>query len=191
MSIVGAGMETEPILDAVRLAGLLADRDRRLVVAALLLGARTVEEVQRSTALSTRALVTALGRLVASELVVRNDDGDHFVVEEAFRAAAIAAAPEPGGHEPDLVDQTTRVLRSFLRDNRLSSIPAAHGKRLIILDHLAQAFEPGRRYRERDVNAILARWHEDTAALRRYLVDDGFLDREGGEYWRSGGSVSA
>jgi hypothetical protein len=31
--------------------------------------------------------------------------------------------------------------------------------------------------------------HADTAALRRYLVDDGFLSRDHGEYWRTGGRV--
>jgi len=50
-------------------------------------------------------------------------------------------------------------------------------------------FEPGVKYPERDVNAILRAWHDDHAALRRYLVDEGLLDREGGQYWRSGGYV--
>jgi hypothetical protein len=39
------------------------------------------------------------------------------------------------------------------------------------------------------VNAILRSWHEDVAALRRYLVEEGLLSREKGEYWRSGGWV--
>ncbi|MGH9192666.1 MAG: DUF2087 domain-containing protein [Acidimicrobiales bacterium] len=39
------------------------------------------------------------------------------------------------------------------------------------------------------VNAILRRFHEDVASLRRFLVDEGFLDRASGEYWRSGGGV--
>ena len=81
------------------------------------------------------------------------------------------------------------MLSRFVRDGRLLSIPAAHGKRLIVLGLLAQEFEPGRRYSEPMVNLILGRWHADTAALRRYLVDEGFLDRAGGEYWRSGGAV--
>jgi len=31
--------------------------------------------------------------------------------------------------------------------------------------------------------------HPDHAALRRYLVDEGFLERAGGIYWRTGGTV--
>lgn len=82
------------------------------------------------------------------------------------------------------------VLRSFLDgDGRLRSIPAKHSKRLVVLDHLAQLFEPGERYPEAEVNRRLRQAHPDVAALRRYLVEEGFLDREGGLYWRTGGSV--
>jgi hypothetical protein len=58
-----------------------------------------------------------------------------------------------------------------------------------VLDHVAQRFELGRTYPEREVDAILKSVHDDHAALRRYLVDDGFLTREAGVYWRSGGTV--
>jgi hypothetical protein len=57
------------------------------------------------------------------------------------------------------------------------------------LDRLAAEFAPGRHYAEREVNERLHPWHEDVAALRRYLVDEGFLSRDQGEYWRTGGTV--
>jgi hypothetical protein len=82
------------------------------------------------------------------------------------------------------------VLRAFLdADGRLLTIPAKHSKRLVVLDHLAQLFEPGERYPETEVNVRLRAVHEDVAALRRYLVEEGFLDREAGMYWRIGGTV--
>ena len=83
-----------------------------------------------------------------------------------------------------------RVLRAFFVGDRLRAIPATHSKRLVVLDVLAQDFEPGVRYSEKQVNLILGKRHADTAALRRYLVDDGFLEREGGagSYWRAGGT---
>jgi hypothetical protein len=76
-----------------------------------------------------------------------------------------------------------------VRNGRLTSIPAQRSKRLIVLDHLVRVFEPGVRYPEREVNALLAVWHPDVAALRRYLVDEGLLTREAGVYWRIGGYV--
>jgi hypothetical protein len=82
-----------------------------------------------------------------------------------------------------------RVLRNFMAaDGRLHTIPSKRAKRLIVLDHIAQSFEPGRTYQEQEVNAIIERFHPDYAALRRYLVDDQFLTREDSVYWRSGGT---
>ena len=84
------------------------------------------------------------------------------------------------------------MLRAFLdADGRLHTIPTKRTKRLVVLDHLAQSFEPGRRYPEPEVNAALERFHPDYAALRRYLVDEQFLSREDGVYWRSGGTVES
>jgi hypothetical protein len=81
------------------------------------------------------------------------------------------------------------VLRTFMRDGRITGLPAKRSRRLVLLDHIAQMFEVGVRYPEGQVNLMLRNVHEDYAALRRYLVDEGFLSRERGEYWRSGGTV--
>src|SRR3982750_2556574 len=85
---------------------------------------------------------------------------------------------------------TAAILRSFFdAEGRLVTVPAKRGKRLVVLDHLAQRFEPGERYSEPGVNRRLREAHEGVAALRRYLVDEGFLSRDAGVYWRTGGSV--
>ena len=124
--------------------------------------------------------------------VIRGDDAMHHLLGEAFGFAARAAAeraPRADEHA-DAPEDVARVLRAFVHDGRLTSIPAVHSKRLVILDWLAQRFEPGRRYTEETVNLVIAQVHPDTAALRRYLVDDGLMDREQGVYWRAGGTVS-
>jgi hypothetical protein len=175
---------------ARELVGLLADDDRRRVVAALALGATDLDDVCRTTALDTRAAARALQRLVDAGLVLRGDDGVLHLMSEAFAAAVRAEAeraPRPDEHA-DAPENVARVLRSFVRDGRLLSIPATHAKRLVVLDWLAQRFEPGRRYSEAAVNLIISGVHPDTAALRRALVDDGLLSREGGVYWRTGGT---
>ena len=177
--------------EAHELVGLLADDDRRRVVAALVLGAETTADVRQQTGLDARAVGRALQRLVDAGLVQRGKEGNHYLLGEAFGLAARAAAErtprvEEHADEPENV---ARVLRVFVRDGRLVSIPAVRSKRLVVLDWIAQHFEPGRHFSEATVNTILANVHADTAALRRYLVDEGFLGRERGEYWRSGGTV--
>ena len=100
---------------------------------------------------------------------------------------------QPGGaggaRPPGRPDRSDLVLRRFLVDGRLVAIPAQRGKRLVVLDYLAALFEPGVRYREAEVNQALRAYHPDFAALRRYLVDEGFMQREQGTYWRTGGTV--
>ncbi len=67
--------------------------------------------------------------------------------------------------------EADKVLRAFLDDEgRLRSIPVSRAKRGVILDYLADHLEPGRTYRERDLNALLRRFHDDVATLRRELV---------------------
>ena len=44
------------------------------------------------------------------------------------------------------------------------------------------------KYPEARVNEILGEVHPDFAALRRYLVENSFLDRADNVYWRSGGT---
>ncbi|MEY2433945.1 MAG: hypothetical protein QOC92_3670 [Acidimicrobiaceae bacterium] len=90
------------------------------------------------------------------------------------------------GTEPE--HEQDRVLATFMRDGKIVQIPRAHGKRRVILDLLAQEFDLGVRYTEKEVNEILARFHPDTAAWRRYLVDEEFMEREAGVYWRAGGT---
>ncbi len=82
-------------------------------------------------------------------------------------------------------------LQPFTGGRGIETIPAKQVRRLAMLDVIAQAFEPGLRYPEREVSQFLAALHADHAALRRYLVDAGLLSRANGEYWRSGGTVPA
>ena len=78
-----------------------------------------------------------------------------------------------------------------MRDGRIVTMPAKRSRRLVLLNHVAQLFEVGVKYEEGEVNLRLRNLHEDYAALRRYLVDEDFLDRDHGMYWRTGGSVDA
>jgi hypothetical protein len=176
-------------VDAATIAGLLADPVRLKVVAALALGAGSIEEVAAASGLSLKDVALAARRLARGGLVSRDGHALGLHTERfgaAARAAAEAApAPEPLSDDP----AEDAVLSAFVRDGRLVSIPAQHSKRLVVLHHLVRVFEPGIRYPEREVNVLLAVWHPDVAALRRYLVDEGLLAREAGVYWRCGGPV--
>ena len=84
---------------------------------------------------------------------------------------------------------SNRQLRSFLRAGQIDTMPAKRSRRRQLLAEVAQIFEPGVRYPESAVNNLLLALYPDCATLRRYLVDEQFMDRAGGEYWRIGGPV--
>lgn len=79
-----------------------------------------------------------------------------------------------------------KVLRAFIRDGRLVSIPARERKKRVVLrwllDHVLPDDQPAD---ERDLNMRLAIWNPDVAALRRYLVEAGLVVRDGMTYRRA------
>jgi hypothetical protein len=81
-------------------------------------------------------------------------------------------------------DPATHVQLAFFRDGHLTTLPSRSSYRLAALAVLAERFEPGHRYAEREVSAILAEDAPDPTTLRRLLVDHGMLSRAAGEYWR-------
>ncbi len=169
--------------------GLLAEPQRLRVVSALALGAGTIAEVAGATGLDQREVVAALRRLERGGLVSREKDqvtlrADRF--KEVAREVAPAERTGPLSADP----ATDRVLRAYTRDGRITGLPAQRTKRRLLLEHVAAMFEPGVRYPEREVDAMMRAWHADHAMLRRYLVDAALLAREGGFYWRIGGPVA-
>lgn len=179
-------------MEPEELCGQLAEPERLAAFAAVVLGARTVAEVADATGMPVREVEAALRRLSAGGLV-GSAEGQLVADTSAFKQAvreARAAAPAAKHAEPlDPDPARAAVLRAFIRDGRLVRLPAARGKRRVVLEHIAASFEPGVRYREREVDAVLRAWHPDHATLRRYLVDEQLMARERGSYWRIGGPV--
>jgi hypothetical protein len=81
-------------------------------------------------------------------------------------------------------DPNEHLRHAFVRDGRLTSLPGRRAMVLAACAFLAERFAPGRRYPEAEVNEVLAGDAPDHATLRRLLVDEGFLQREAGVYWR-------
>jgi hypothetical protein len=174
---------------AAELLGLVAEDDRLRVVAALVLGAQSLADIAAAAQLDVRRTGRALSRLETGGVV--SSEGTTWRLQlDVLQQAARQAAPERPTEEHGAADASVAaVLRRFVRDGRLMAIPVSHSKRRIVLDHIVRVFEPGVCYPEAEVNASLRAFHPDSAALRRYLVDEGMLTREAGVYWRIGGTV--
>jgi hypothetical protein len=88
--------------------------------------------------------------------------------------------------EPRKLTELEKVLRAFVRDGRLVSIPAKPRKRELLLPWLLdECFPEDRDYEEKEVNQRLALLYPDVSALRRYLIDAGLMTRDQGIYRRA------
>ena len=95
-----------------------------------------------------------------------------------------------GDNAAGLLDDPPDQVRAFVRDGRITALPAKRSRRRLLLDQVAQAFEPGRKYPEAEVDQVLKAVFDDHCALRRYLIDEEFMSRTAaGLYWRAGGTV--
>ena len=170
---------------------LLLEPERLAVVGLVALGPVAAERLCAETGQPRRAVLATLAPLLQAGVIEETSDGYHVVPDALRQLARALPQPEP----PDrlvfagMTEQEGTVLARFFRGEQLVEIPAARAKRRVVLERIALDFEPGRHYEEAEVNKLLQRYHPDYAALRRHLVDEGFLDRERGRYWRAGGRV--
>jgi hypothetical protein len=136
------------------------------------------------------AAMTHLERLAAAGIVAEKDgrytlQRKHLETLAKTTLAGLRGAPKVEQFDGDAFDQ--KVIRDFsLPDGKLKSLPMQPKKFQAVLHYVGRVFEPGVEYPEKQVNEMLKRFHEDTASLRRGLVDNGTLQREKGIYWRSG-----
>ena len=170
----------------------LADPDRLAIAGRLACSNAAASDLADELRMPLPRVRKHLNRLAAAGVARLDDDRRTYRLDpETLRWAAERVGPprDAGLALGAATDDEESVLRAFFRDGRLTEIPAKESKRRIVLERIALEFEPGVRYDERTVNAIVGRFSLDHAALRRYLVDEGFLDRDHGTYWRSGGRV--
>lgn len=173
------------------LVRLLAEPGRRKVFAALVLGMGKPGDIANVTGLRSREVLAALRKLADGGLVELRPEGA-VAVERLFDEVARHSVAERPREDFGYADErVVSVLRAFVRDGRLLGLPAQRSRRTVVLEHIAQSFEPGVDYPEAEVNEALRTWAADSGvdhvSLRRYLVDEMLLRREDGVYRRSGG----
>lgn len=167
----------------------LSDPDRLRIIGMLSQGSATRQEVAERLKLSPKDSLTHLGFL---EFVgaISQTDGVYSVNDErlAVMARERLAESRPSFIPPEgMDDKSKKVLKAHLNaDGSIKQVPLQPAKLQVILKYLIQFFEFDTTYTEKEINTIIRRFNEDTAGLRRDLVDAGMLAREsdGSKYWR-------
>ncbi len=168
----------------------LADESRLKIVGLLANGEHSVDALAEALHLKAPTVSHHLAKLRAAGLVRMRAEGtvhlyslDMTILRQMSRdiltperIASLADDEEGDAWE-------RKVLRQSFEGERLKQIPVSRKKRDVILNWLAGHFELGKRYPEAEVNAILKRHQEDSATLRRELMNGGWMERAGGVYW--------
>lgn len=176
------------MLDARAYLSITLDPIRLAVMGYAAVGPVSLEELSEKLDAQPRRVAEAIGNLRAVGLLTEDLRLDRDQLRALAASLPRDPAPDPGIISGTLWNQEEQdVLNRFISGDRLREIPGSRAKRRVVLERLAMEFEPGIRYEETEVNFALQLWYPDYAALRRYLVDEGFMTRASGVYWRTGG----
>jgi hypothetical protein len=170
----------------------LADPERLAIAGALARGDAAPSVLAAKLEIDLRRVRKHLNRLAGAGVARFDAETKRYRLDpETLRWAAEQVGPprDAGLALGAANEEEEAVLRTFFRDGRLTEVPMKAAKRRIVLERIAAEFEPGLRYDEKEVNVVVGAFHNDYAAIRRYLVDEGFMDRDHGVYWRAGGRV--
>lgn len=175
-----------PLLDFFK---TFSDAQRLRLAALLTQEALTIDAI--AAQLNMRAVEVPRQLAMIEKLGLLAKEGDRYRLDgkalERLSRQVLAGlrAEQPNDENADDFDRT--IVKNYsLPNGRLRDIPSVAKKRVALLRHVAQAFEPGTRYTEKQVNEMLKRYYDDPALLRRYMCDDHVLLREpnGSAYWR-------
>ena len=176
----------ETMLNFMRLMG----NAERLKIAGML-GVKSLSAAQLAEQmhLALETVQAHLEQLLGAGLIRMNGEVyslESKTLEYLSRQVLAQSQPRNRADEFEGDDYERKVLRDyFAPDGSLKSIPTQQKKLLVILRYIVKIFEPGQHYPEKLVNEMLRKYHGDTAALRRYLVDSRLMERARGEYWRA------
>jgi len=173
----------------------LADANRLKIVGFLAQRAYTVSELAEALGLSVSTtsnhlsylshvgLVSARAQghysLYSLDVVALQDMARRLLQTENLSHLSQATEVEASAYD-------RKVLSTFVdREGRIIAFPAQEKKFQVLLRYATQAFEAGVRYSEKQVNELLARYNDDTASLRRGLIESHLMEREldGTAYW--------
>ena len=179
----------EPQPDILSFVKAMASAERLRIVGLLSQGSKRAPEIAELLGMHASDANRHLEQLTTSG-VVNEADGVYNLDEKAIES--LARGQFEGKRpmyvpEEDSDEDVRKVLKTYLNaDGTIKQLPQEGRKMEIMLRFVLDAFPFDSNFTEKEVNAILRRFHVDTATLRRTLIDYGFMDREGDgtKYWR-------
>lgn len=179
--------------DAIKLFKCMADRSRLQILKSLLQEDMYVERLAERLGLTSATISFHLKKLEDAGAVKAYKDQYYTMYSirrEVFMENMIDIISEKSDEATEQerreAQYREKVIETFFEYGRLKAIPAQRKKERICLEEMVKSFEPGRTYQESEVNDILLGFHEDYCTIRRDMISEKLMEREGTTYRRIG-----
>ncbi len=179
--------------EAIRLFKCLADKSRLQVLKSLAVEDMYVERLAERLGLTASTISFHLKKL-SDAGIVRAYKTQYYMMyslnKEIFQTSILEIVQQESDEAKKQAQRDAeyrqRVIDAFFQHGKLKSIPTQLKKERIVLEVIAEAFDFDRMYSEREVNIIIAEFHDDFCTIRRDMVCERLLGRSktGTEYWR-------
>ncbi len=177
--------------EAIGLFKCLADKSRLQLLKSLLIEDMYVERLAERLGISAPTVSFHLKKLADAGLVTSYKSQYYMMYSinrEIFETSIMEILREKSD-EAELQarresEYRQKVLDTFFEYGKLKAIPAQRKKERIVLERIVQAFEYDRIYSEREVNIIIADFHDDFCTIRRDMISEKLMERSSEGYWR-------
>ncbi|MBQ4425106.1 MAG: metalloregulator ArsR/SmtB family transcription factor [Lachnospiraceae bacterium] len=177
--------------NALKLFKCLSDASRLRIVQSLMQGEMYTELLAERLELTPSTVSFHMKKLEEAGLVSSRKEQYYTVyslnramLEKPLSEFAVPVPKQMDEQEKREEEYRQKVIKTFFEYGRLRSLPVQHKKRRICYEEIAKHFEPGRVYDEKELNEIIIPIHEDYCTVRRDMIGEGILRREGSQYIR-------
>ena len=178
--------------EAISLFKCLSDKSRLHILKSLAIEDMYVERLAERLGISAPTVSFHLKKLADAGAVTsyKNQYYMMYSLNRKVFEVSILKILEEESDEAEIqakrdAEYRKKVINAFFEYGKLKAIPSQRKKERIVLEVIADAFEYDRIYSEREVNIIIADFHDDFCTIRRDMVAENLLDRDSGGYWRT------
>lgn len=179
-------------VEAIRLFKCLSDKSRLQILKSLMIEDMYVERLAERLGITAPTVSFHLKKLADAGAVTSYKSQYYMMYslnKEIFETSILEILQEESDEAEAQAQRDEeyrqRVIRTFFEYGRLKAIPTQRKKERIVLEVIAEAFEYGRIYSEREVNIIIADFHDDFCTIRRDMIGESLLGRDAKGYWRT------
>lgn len=175
--------------DCIKIFKCLADKSRLLIINNLIESPMYVELLSERLGLAPSTISFHLKKMEEVKLVYSVKEQYYVVYHLNNDMLSLSLSDLINVVDQEIDVQSEReeqyrksVINAFFEYGKLKSIPVQQKKRKIVLEEIAKSFDSTKEYVERDVNIIIADFHDDFCTIRKEMVALDILERKNNVY---------